>query len=389
MAQHDYSIANQGFPATRADINNVLSAIATNNSGTSAPSTQYAGQFWIDTTSSTWTMYIHDGADDIQFATIDTSANTVNFIDSALASDVVINTSGAITTTGAFTSLGIDDNASSTAVTIDASGNLLVDKTSSNYQTVGHELRDGGRAFHTADGDKALSLNRLTSDGAIIDLYKDGTTVGSISSDNSSNLTIQGKSSSDFSILFGTNKLNPKNHAGTGAKDNAVDLGDSDDRWKDLYLGGGLYVGGTGTANKLSDYEEGLHSATITDTGGTATITMNTSYDQLSYTKIGRLVHVQGTLLIASISATISGTVRITLPFAASSLADQSGKAVIGVGTYNVNFTSSGTAPFLHVGENNAYGDIRVTNDNLNTSNAQFGDTSIQIYIGGTYITDA
>ena len=88
--QHDYTIANQGFPATRADINNALSAIATNNSGTSAPSTQYAGQFWIDTTSSTWTLYIHDGADDIQFATIDTSANTVNFIDSAL--DVVTDT---------------------------------------------------------------------------------------------------------------------------------------------------------------------------------------------------------------------------------------------------------------------------------------------------------
>jgi hypothetical protein len=91
MAQHDYSIANQGFPATRADINNVLSAIATNNSGTSAPTTQYAGQFWIDTTSSTWTMYIHDGSDDIQFATIDTSANTVNFIDSELADGSVTN----------------------------------------------------------------------------------------------------------------------------------------------------------------------------------------------------------------------------------------------------------------------------------------------------------
>ena len=90
MAQHDYTIANQGFPATRSDINNALSAIATNNSGTSAPSTQYAGQFWIDTTSSTWTMYIHDGSDDIAFATIDTSANTVNFTDSAL--DVVTDT---------------------------------------------------------------------------------------------------------------------------------------------------------------------------------------------------------------------------------------------------------------------------------------------------------
>jgi len=90
MAQADYSIANQGFPATRSEINSTLEAIATNNSGTTAPSTQYAGQFWIDTTSSTWTLYIHDGTDDIQFATIDTSANTVNFTDSAL--DVVTDT---------------------------------------------------------------------------------------------------------------------------------------------------------------------------------------------------------------------------------------------------------------------------------------------------------
>ena len=106
MAQHDYTIANQGFPATRADINNALLAISSNNSGTSAPSTLYAGQFWIDTSATTWVLYIHDGSDNIQFAQIDTSANTVNFIDSALASDVVISTTGAVSTTGAFTANG-------------------------------------------------------------------------------------------------------------------------------------------------------------------------------------------------------------------------------------------------------------------------------------------
>ena len=36
-----------------------------------------------------------------------------------LANDVVISTSGAITTTGAFTSIGIDDNANALAMTID------------------------------------------------------------------------------------------------------------------------------------------------------------------------------------------------------------------------------------------------------------------------------
>jgi len=86
MAQHDYIISNQGFPATRTDINNVLNSIATLNSGTSAPSTQYAGQMWINTTTATnWILYIYDGADNIQIATINTSTNTINFTDSALS----------------------------------------------------------------------------------------------------------------------------------------------------------------------------------------------------------------------------------------------------------------------------------------------------------------
>ena len=48
MAQHDYVIDNQAFPATRADINSVLQAIVTNNSGSSAPSTTFANQIWYD-----------------------------------------------------------------------------------------------------------------------------------------------------------------------------------------------------------------------------------------------------------------------------------------------------------------------------------------------------
>ena len=49
MAQHDYNIANQTAPNARTDINNALNAIATNNSGGSAPSTTFASQWWYDT----------------------------------------------------------------------------------------------------------------------------------------------------------------------------------------------------------------------------------------------------------------------------------------------------------------------------------------------------
>ena len=52
MAQHDYVIDNSTGANVRADINSVLQAIASNNSGSSAPSTTYAFQLFANTTTS-------------------------------------------------------------------------------------------------------------------------------------------------------------------------------------------------------------------------------------------------------------------------------------------------------------------------------------------------
>jgi len=49
MAQHDYNIANQTGSAFRSDLNNSLSAILSNNSGSSQPSTRTAYMLWADT----------------------------------------------------------------------------------------------------------------------------------------------------------------------------------------------------------------------------------------------------------------------------------------------------------------------------------------------------
>jgi hypothetical protein len=60
MAQHDYSIANQSGASFRADLNNALSAIVSQNSGSSEPSTTYAYMPWADTT--TGLMKMRNGA---------------------------------------------------------------------------------------------------------------------------------------------------------------------------------------------------------------------------------------------------------------------------------------------------------------------------------------
>ena len=86
MAQHDFNIANQSFPSFRTDLNNALSAINTSQSGTSRPSGAVAGTIWLDTTSATTpTLKYYDGADDISLATLDHSANTVNWLDSTVS----------------------------------------------------------------------------------------------------------------------------------------------------------------------------------------------------------------------------------------------------------------------------------------------------------------
>ena len=93
MAQHDYDIANQSFPAFRTDLNNVLEAINTSNSGTSRPSGAVAGTIWLDVTSATTpTLKYYDGADDISLATLDHTANTVNWLDSSVSFDIVSDT---------------------------------------------------------------------------------------------------------------------------------------------------------------------------------------------------------------------------------------------------------------------------------------------------------
>lgn len=49
MSQHPFTIPNQLAPAARADINDALKALASTNSGATAPATTYANQFWYDT----------------------------------------------------------------------------------------------------------------------------------------------------------------------------------------------------------------------------------------------------------------------------------------------------------------------------------------------------
>jgi len=126
-----------------------------------------------------------------------------------------------------------------------------------------------------------MALTKITGEGVgSVDsiTVTNGGSIGTASND----LTIHG----DVGIRFSGDDVRPLDSSGAQA-DNSVDLGHHDVRWQDLYLGGNLYIGGTGSANGLSDYETGTWTPTLPN-GHTGAFTVSNAI----YTKIGRQVYI-------------------------------------------------------------------------------------------------
>jgi hypothetical protein len=199
-------------------------------------------------------------------------------------------------------------------MTLDASGNLLVGKTSQGFGTSGTEIRADDSLYVTRT-DTTAFFNRLSTDGDIVKFYKDSSTVGSIASSGDSGIIV---GTTDVGLRFRNQSAGaaifPRELDDT-ALDNAVDLGTSGSRFKDLYLSGSVYLGGTTSANALDDYEEGTWTPVLNRTTlGTVTYTLQTGY----YVKIGRVVYVWGKVTWSNISSVGSGNNYISgLPFSA------------------------------------------------------------------------
>jgi len=213
----------------------------------------------------------------IQDGTVDTPDIKDGAIHTAKIADGAVTSAklaADITVTGSFTSQGIDDNASVTAMTLDASGNLLVGKTSANSDIAGFEANASGFTAATRDNGTVFVMDRLTSDGGILSFRKDNSTVGNISSASGVTLDIDG-GGSYTGIRFDSASWTPRD--GGTVIDNTVDLGKPTARFKDLYLSGGVYLGGTGSANKLDDIEEGTYVPDLI-LSGYGTIAGDTNY---------------------------------------------------------------------------------------------------------------
>jgi hypothetical protein len=155
-------------------------------------------------------------------------------------------------------------------------------------------------------------LNLKTSDGDIAVFSKDGAPVGSIGT--RSDAIYIGRGDTGISFTDNDDAVYPVSTSGLVTRDAAIDLGIDTVRFKDLYLSGGVYLGGTGSANHLDDYEYGDYAVTFTPSGG-GSITVSGSQNDLKYTKIGSRVFISGKVDISAASSP-SGYIAVTLPFA-------------------------------------------------------------------------
>lgn len=120
----------------------------------------------------------------------------------------------------------------------------------------------------------------------------------------------------DAYLVYGNSSVYPSTSTGAD-RDAAINLGASASRFKDLYLSGGVYLGGTVAANHLDDYEEGTW--TPTPNSGT------TSAADGRYTKIGRTVLFEFTVILAGDATGSTGFSITNLPFATASSTRGSG----------------------------------------------------------------
>ena len=296
MSQHDLNIANQGFPAFRADLNDALQALGSCQSGTSAPSPTFANQLWYDTTNNILKIRNEDNDAWISIVTLDQSTDAVTAIGSLTLADIVSLTGSQTLTNKTLTNPTINGftgdssiiNIGSGQVYKDASGNVGIDTTSPAYRL---QVRRAGGA-----GSLGINIDTIVGSARDVQHYA---VADSTSGDSAHSFYVRNGSATDILSLrisqYGTLALRGGNTSATG-----------------VGIAFPATQSASSDANTLDDYEEGTWTPLSPTTG----YTFASANGQ--YTRIGNLVYIKFAVSFSSIGGNNSAVVFQGLPYSVS-----------------------------------------------------------------------
>ena len=299
--------------------------------------------------------------------------------------------------TGAATAslVGIDDNATSTAITIDASEKSTFNgkvKVNNSDSLSWSGTSDAGVLVGSTSGSSLLvrtpSLNTSYNSGFAIDgSYTSGTSKSQI---NLKALGVKSGGNYHSDMAFYTTegatvneRMRISSAGNVTVKTGNLVIGTSG---KGIDFSATSDGSGTMTSEVLDDYEEGVHLFTaVGSTSGSWT--PRNGWHRMAYTKIGRQVTVTGQIEIQGSSSPI-GDCRISLPFAVGSTdARFSGRTTLGdirgAGTTSGHIVADAT-------NSNAYLRLAQVTDagSLTFLNESRLDASWEFNLSLTYFTD-
>jgi len=328
------------------------------------------------------TAYFNRKTSDGDIAVFRKDNTTVGTIGSVTAGLEVNSTSALVLGTDALERMRIQSDGSvqfkpdgTTAdMTLDASGNLMLGKTSvaNGVTTQGFDFINNNYMTATNDGNIVARFSRLTSDGGILEFYRGSTLVGSIGATFGNTIITGGTGSNSGSVVVNCNNLRPDT-------DNVSDLGSSGKRFQDLYLSGGAYIGGTGNANKLDDYEEGSWTPTVGQ--GTVTVTAGSA----RYIKIGNVVTVHAIVHTFSDRTTAAHVIIGGLPYNTKTSTNASSSIL---GRY---MNAGGDSICLYTGGNTTSMQVYTTKVSSNYSavnHDSLNSSQANLFINHTYLTN-
>jgi hypothetical protein len=191
-----------------------------------------------------------------------------------------------------------------------------VSLVASNYNN------QAGAAWHEPNGHYEIATTsdiapleigkNNANDGNLVFFRKQSNVVGSIGVEGG-DLTI-GTDTQTGLHFWNNSAIRPWNITANTRADAVCDLGESNTRFKNLYLSGGVYLGGTGAANLLDDYEEGTWTPVL---GGSVDVSgQSYTVQEGTYTKVGRQVTATFYIILPT-KGTITGNLIISgLPVA-------------------------------------------------------------------------